>query len=144
MCSFPFAANIEAYGDESAMNLRACLVRVKVRMVSYAFSYEKDISDRPLRCRMDPFAIVSAHSESRGKTPHPLLARCSRRHLLRAQKWLSLAAFAPRLPSVVCRLLPFQEIPIEAVAVPYPQSPACGREEEGGQGSPTDGGHHGL
>jgi transposase len=52
-------------------------------MVSYAVSYEKDISDRPLRCRMDPFAIVSAHSKSRGKTPHPLLARCSRCRLLR-------------------------------------------------------------
>src|SRR5215211_868250 len=125
MCSFPFAANIEAYGDESAMNLRACLVRVKVRMVSYAFSYEKDISDRPLRCRMDPFAIVSAHSESRGKAPHPLLARCSRRHLLRLKKWLPLAAFAPRLPSVVYRLLPLQKVPIGWTVVSHPQSPAC-------------------
>src|SRR5215211_2363910 len=67
-------------------------------MVSYAFSYEKDISDRPLRCRMDPFAIVSAHSESRGKAPHPLLARCSRRHLLRLKKWLPLAALPHDFP----------------------------------------------
>ena len=30
--------------------LRACLVRVRVRMVSYALFYEKDVSNRPLRC----------------------------------------------------------------------------------------------
>jgi hypothetical protein len=110
---------------KQAPDLSACLVRVKVRMVSYAVSYEKDISDRPLRSPVDPFAIVSAHSEERGKTPHPLLARCSRRHLLRAQKWLSLATFAPRLPSLVYRLLSFQKVPIERVVVSHPRSPAC-------------------
>ena len=57
---------------------------------------------------------------------------------------MSLAALAPRLPSLVYRLLPFQEIPIEGVVVPHPQSPACGREEADGQGSPTDGGNYGL
>src|SRR5215212_2699556 len=99
-------------------------------MVSYAVSYEKDISDRPLRCRMDPFAIVSAHSESRGKTPYPLLARCSRRHLLHLKKWLSLATFAPRLPSVVYRLLSFQKVPIERVVVSHPQGHACSSERK--------------
>jgi hypothetical protein len=29
--------------------LRACLVNVRVRMVLYAFSYEKAVSDRPFR-----------------------------------------------------------------------------------------------
>jgi acyl-CoA dehydrogenase len=32
------------------VDLRACLVRLRVRMVSYAFSYEKAVSNRPLRC----------------------------------------------------------------------------------------------
>src|SRR5215212_7732933 len=71
-------------------------------------------------------------------------AMFSRRHLLRLEKWLSLAAFAPRLSSLVCRLLPFQEIPSERVVVPHPQSCARSSEEEGGQGSPTDSCHHGL
>src|SRR5215212_7780121 len=76
--------------------IRACLVRVRVRIVLYALFYEKDVSNRPLRCRMDPLAIVPTYPKSRGKTTHPLLARCSRRHLLlRLEKWLSLAAFAP-------------------------------------------------
>jgi len=67
-------------------------------MVLYAISYEKDISNRPLRCPVDPFAILPTHPKSRRKTTHPLSARCSRRrHLLRLEKWLSLAAFAPRL-----------------------------------------------
>jgi putative transposase len=57
---------------------------------------------------------------------------------LRLEKWLSLAALAPSLPSLVCRLLPFQEIPTERVVVPHPQSCARSSEEEGGQGSPTD------
>lgn len=113
-------------------------------MVSYAISYEKAVSDRPLRCPVDPFASVPAHPKSPGKTPHPLLARGSRCHLLRAQKRLSLAAFASRLPSLVYRLLPFQKIPIERIVVLHPRSPACGREEEGGQGPPTNSGHHGL
>src|SRR5215207_10042175 len=90
--------------------LRACLVRVRVGTVLYAISYEKDISERSLRCGVDPFATLPTHPKSRGKTTHPLLARCSRRHLLRTQEWLSLAAFAPRLPSVVYRLLSLQEI----------------------------------
>src|SRR3712207_6408721 len=79
--------------------------------------------------------------EDHAPTPY---ARCSRRHLLRLEKWLSLAAFAPRLPSVACRLLPFQEIPSERVVVPNPQSCARSSEEEGGQRSPTDSCHHGL
>src|SRR5206468_3243469 len=103
------------------------------RIVSYALSYEKDISNRPLRCPVEPFAFVPARPEGPGKAPYPLLARCLRRHLLRLEKWLSLAAFAPRLPSLVYRLLPFQEIPIERAVVSYPQSPARGREEEGRQ-----------
>src|SRR3982750_434565 len=70
-------------------------------MVLYAISYEKDVSYRPFRWPVDPFAILPAHPKSRGKTTHPLLARHPRRHLLRAQKWLPVAAFAPRLPSVV-------------------------------------------
>jgi hypothetical protein len=39
----------EAFSKIKAL-LRACLVRVRVRMVSYAISYEKDVSNRPLRC----------------------------------------------------------------------------------------------
>ena len=76
-------------------------------MVLYAIPYEKDISNRPLRCPVDPFAILLTHPKSRRKITHPLLARCLRRHLLRGKKRLPLAAFAPRLPSVVYRLLPF-------------------------------------
>src|SRR5215216_2095908 len=125
------------------MSLRACLVKVRVRMVSYALSYEKALSDRPLRCPVDPFAILPTHPKSRGKTTHPLLARCSRRYLLRLERWLSWRAFAPYLPSLAYGLLPFQKIPIERAVVP-PQGRARGREEEGEQGSPTDGGHNGL
>jgi hypothetical protein len=64
-------------GDLLIEGLRACLVRVKVSMVSYAIPYEKDISNRPLRCPVDPFAILLTHPKSRRKTTHPLLARCS-------------------------------------------------------------------
>src|SRR5215212_9005496 len=42
-------------------------------------------------------------------------------------------AFAPRLSSMVYRLLPFQEIPTERVVLSHPQSPAYGREEQGGR-----------
>src|SRR5918998_6292023 len=79
------------------------------------------------------FALVPAHPKGPGKTSYPLLAPCSRRHLLRTQKWLSLAAFAPRLPSLVCRLLPFQEIPSERVVAPHPQRAARSSEQEGGK-----------
>src|SRR5215217_5251231 len=113
-------------------------------MVSYAVSYEKAVSDRSFRYRVDPFAIVPAYPKGSGKTTHPLLARCSRCNLLRTQEWLSLAAYAPRLPSLVYRLLSFQEIPIERVVVPHAQSSAHSREEEGGQGSPTDSGDRGF
>ncbi len=113
-------------------------------MVLYAIPYEKDISNRPLRCPVDPFAILLTHPKSRRKITHPLLARCLRRHLLRGKKRLPLAAFAPRLPSVVYRLLPFQEIPTERAVAPHPQSLARCREEQGRQGSPTDGGHSGF
>jgi hypothetical protein len=34
---------------ERLTNLRACLVKVRVRMVLYTFSYEKAVSDRPFR-----------------------------------------------------------------------------------------------
>jgi transposase len=121
--------------------LRACLVKVRVRIVSYALSYEKDISNRPLRCPVDPFAIVPARPKGPGKATHPLLARCFRRHLLRLKKWLPLAAFAPRLPSLAYGLLSLQKVPIERAVVPYLQSPACSREEEGRQGYPTDSSH---
>jgi transposase len=113
-------------------------------MVLYAVSYEKAVSDRPFRCSVVPFAIVPAHPKGPGKTSYPLLTRCFRLHLLRAKKRLPLAAFAPRLPSLVFRLLPFQEIPIERLVAPHPQSPALDREEEGEQGSSTNSGHHGL
>jgi transposase len=59
---------------------------------------------------MDPFAIVPAHPNRPGKTSYPLLTRCFRCHLLRAKKRLPLAAFAPRLPSLVYRLLPWHLI----------------------------------
>src|SRR5919202_5725977 len=92
---------------------RACLVKVRVWIVSYAISYEKDLSHRPFRCPVDPFAIIPTRPKAPGKTTYLLLARCFRRHLLRLKKWLPLAPFAPRLPSLVCRLLPFQEISTE-------------------------------
>src|SRR5918911_2640395 len=101
-------------------------------MVSYAVSHEKAVSDRPFRCPVEPFAIVPAHPKGPGKTSYPLLTRCFRRHLLCAKKRLPLAAFAPRLPSLVYRLLPFQEIPIERAVAPHPQDSARSREEEGG------------
>ena len=121
--------------------LRACLVRVRVKVISYAVAYEKAVSDRSFRYRVDPFAAVSTYPKSPGKTPYSLLARCFGRHLLRLEKRLPLAAFAPRLPSLVYRLLSLQKVPIEWAVGPYPQSPACGREEEGRQESLTDSGH---
>ena len=113
-------------------------------MVSYAISYEKAVSERPFRCSVDPFAIVPTRPKGPGKTSYPLLTRCFRRHLLRAEKRLPLAAFAPRLSSLVYRLLSFQEISIERVVVAHPQGRARCREEEGGQGPPTNSSHHGL
>jgi hypothetical protein len=91
--------------------------KVRVRIVSYALSYEKAVSNRPFRWLVDPFAIVPAHPKRSGKTSYPLLTRCFRRHLLRAKERLPLAAFAPRLSSSVFRLLPFQKIPIELTVV---------------------------
>jgi hypothetical protein len=44
-------------------------------MVLYAISYEKDISNRPLRCPMDPFAILL--------TPIPKAEGRPRTHSLR-------------------------------------------------------------
>jgi DNA invertase Pin-like site-specific DNA recombinase len=35
--------------DRLGRSLRACLVKVRVRMVLYTFSYEKAVFDRPLR-----------------------------------------------------------------------------------------------
>jgi len=89
-------------------------------MVSYAVSYEKAVSYRPLRCPVETLASLPTQPKTRAKATHPLPARCSRRHLLlRPQEWLSLAAFAPLLlPSVVYRLLSFQEIPLERVVAP--------------------------
>src|SRR3712207_9184563 len=58
--------------------LRACLVRMRVGMVLYAISYEKDIPNRPLRCPVGPFATLPTHPKSRGKTTHPLLAQIGR------------------------------------------------------------------
>src|SRR5919202_6585966 len=120
---------------------RACLVKVRVWIVSYAISYEKDLSHRPFRCPVDPFAIIPRRPKGPGKTTYLLLARCFRRHLLRLKKWLPLAAFAPRLSSLVYGLLSLQKVPIEWAVVPYLKSPVCGREEEGRQGSPTDSSH---
>src|SRR5919202_6907288 len=96
-----------------ALSLRACLVKVRVRIALYTFSHEKEVSDRPLRCRVGLFALVSALPESPGKTAYPLLTRYLQRHLLRLEKWLSLAAFALRLPSLVHRLLSLQEVLVE-------------------------------
>jgi len=36
-------------------------------MVSYALSYEKAVSDRPLRCRVDPFAIFLPTPKAQGR-----------------------------------------------------------------------------
>src|SRR5918994_704174 len=91
-----------------------------------------------------PVCDCACPPQSSGKTSYPLLTRCFRRHLLRAKERLPLAAFAPRLPSLVFRLLPFQEISIERTVVAHPQGRARGREEEGEQGPPTNSGHHGL
>src|SRR4051812_46460786 len=88
--------------------LRACLVKVRVRLVSCALSYEKALPNRPLRCPVEQLAIVPARPKGPKKATCPLLARCFRRHLLRLEKWLSLAAFAPRLPFLLYDLLSFQ------------------------------------
>ena len=45
--------------------------------------------------QVDLFATLPTHPNSREKTAHPLPARRSSRQLLRLEKWLSLAAFAP-------------------------------------------------
>jgi len=44
---------IKAWRTLEGIALRACLVKVRVRMVSYAVSYEKAVSDRPFRHRVD-------------------------------------------------------------------------------------------
>ena len=42
-------------------------------MVLYALEHEKELSDRPLRCRVDLFTVVPTHSKSRGETTYPPL-----------------------------------------------------------------------
>ena len=39
-------------------------------MILYALAHEKNLSDRPLRCRVDLFKIVPTHPNRRGKTTH--------------------------------------------------------------------------
>ena len=102
--------------------------------------YPTDLSDAQWTRLQSYLPILRAERRPRTHSLRDVLDAI----FLRRKKWLSLAAFAPRLSSMVYRLLPFQKIPIERVVVPHPQRAACGREEEGGQGSPTDGGHHGL
>jgi len=44
------------------------LVKVRVRTVSYVVYYEKPLSNRPFRHRVDPFAVVPVYPKGPGKT----------------------------------------------------------------------------
>ena len=77
---------------------------------------------------MELFAIVPAHPKGPGKTSYPLLARHLRRCLLRLEKRLPVATFAPRFPSVVYRLLSLQKIAPQWSVVPPLQGLALRRE----------------
>ena len=74
--------------------LRACFAELRVRMVLYALSHEKDLLYRPLRQGMglpeDPSSSIEATEHDACSFP----ARDLRRDLLRLEKRLSLAAIA--------------------------------------------------
>src|SRR5215212_489045 len=57
---------------------------MRVGMILYALAHEKNLSDRPLRCRVDLVKIVPTRPKRRGKTTHSFSARRFRRYLLRA------------------------------------------------------------
>jgi hypothetical protein len=60
-------AKVNAAAEQSTEALRACLVKVRVRMVSYALSYEKALSDRPLRCQWSCLQACLPTSKAEGR-----------------------------------------------------------------------------
>jgi putative transposase len=66
-------------------------------VVRYPTTHEKDIPHRPLRLRMGSHRTSSPCPQSLRTTSGSPSTRDPKRYLLHRQKWLCLAAFAPRL-----------------------------------------------
>src|SRR5919202_1759498 len=111
-------------------------------MVSYAVSYEKAVFDRPVRCGVDPFAIVPAYPKSPGKTAQPLVAHHPRRDLLPAPYRMPVALPPARLPTLANGLLPLPPLPLEWYVVPHPHGTPGSGAAACGQGSAADGSDH--
>jgi hypothetical protein len=112
-------------------------------MALCAFSYGKAVSDLS-DAQWTRLRILPAHPKTEGR-PRAYSLREVLDAIFYASKsgcpWRLLPHdFLRSLP----RLPPFRKIPIERIMVPHPRGGARGREEAGGQVSPTDGGHHGL
>jgi hypothetical protein len=72
--------------------------------------HEKTVLNRPLRRRMGMPQRTFTRSRKRGASSGPQLAQDPKRYLLHPQKWLRLAAFASRLPTLEDRLSLLQSL----------------------------------
>jgi len=79
-------------------------------MILYALVPEKNLFYRSPRQGMGLLESQSPGLQGAGEAARALVTRHLRRYLLRLEKWLSVATFAPRLPTVVYRLLSLQKI----------------------------------
>src|SRR5215212_6220167 len=70
----------------------------------YSSMHEKILPNRPCRYRVGVHRSALAGPRKRRATSPSQLARDPRRHLLRLEERLPLAAFAPRLPALADRL----------------------------------------
>src|SRR5215203_2541457 len=75
------------------------------RSMTYAPEYEKQLLHRSHRHRMGVSGAPCSASQQARTTENPQQPRDPKRHLLRPQERLRLAAFAPRLPALGERLL---------------------------------------
>src|SRR5919107_3089700 len=74
--------------------------------------HENDISNRPMRCRMEFPGAPPSRSQSY-RTPSSVpLARDYRRHLLRGEERLFVALASPRFPALAQRLPLLQAVPL--------------------------------
>src|SRR5215208_3515664 len=75
------------------------------RSMTYAPEYEKQLLHRSHRRRMGVSGAPCSASQQARTTENPQQPRDPKRHLLRPQERLRLAAFASRLPALGDRLL---------------------------------------
>ena len=83
------------------------------RVFRYSSTYEKEIPDGSIRCRMELHRATSARPQRAWTAENPQPSRDLGRRLLRPQKWLSVAPAPSRLPQVAHRLPLLQDLAID-------------------------------